>query len=115
MKKWLSLALILAGFSAAAFAYSYDSNVPLPGKSIADVNLQSEMLFPVYMFALRVATPDCETLAITDTKVTKKREGNKWQEVWTIQACKKTAQIPINFNLDTRTKFAIDPMGVRHN
>ena len=113
MKKVLSLALLLAGITGAAYAYNYDTTVPLPGKSIADKNLQSEMLFPIYMFGLRVATPDCHDLSITDTKVTKAKVDNTWQEVWTVKACQKTANIPINFNLNTNAKFAIDPMGVR--
>ena len=113
MKKVLTTALLLAGITIAAFAFSYDTNVPLPGKSIAGNDLQSEMLFPIYMFGLRVATPDCHDLAITDTKVTKAKVDNTWQEVWTVKACKKTADIPINFNLNTNAKFAIDVMGVR--
>lgn len=114
MKKGICLALLLAGFAASAFAYSYDTNLPLPGKSIADTKLQQDSLFTVYMFAHRIATPECQSFAITDTQVTKAKMDNKWQEVWTVQACSKTATIPINFEVGGESPvYAIDPMGVR--
>lgn len=114
MKKGIFLVLMLIGFVSAAFAYNYDTNLPLPGKSIADTQLQQNSLFTVYMFAHRVAAADCQNFAITDTKVSQEKIDNKWQEVWTVQACSKTADIPINFELkDGGATYAIDPMGVR--
>lgn len=114
MKKGLCLAMLLAGITTAAFAYSYDTNLPLPGKSIADTKLQQDSLFTVYMFAHRVAAPDCQAFAITDTQVSKAKVNNKWQEVWTVKACSKSANIPINFELkEEGATYAIDPMGVR--
>ena len=39
---------------------------------------------------------------------------NKWQEIWTIRACSRTATVPINFELkEDGGSYAIDPMGVR--
>lgn len=114
MKKGICLALLLAGFATTALAYNYDTNLPLPGKSIADTKLQQDSLFTVYMFGHRIATPDCQNFSITDTKVSKPKVDNKWQEVWTVQACSKSANIPINFELKPEgATYAIDPMGVR--
>ena len=45
LKKALFSILALAGVTAAVYAYSYDTNLPLPGKSIADVKLQENTLF----------------------------------------------------------------------
>ena len=39
-KKALYTLLALAGITATVYAYSYDTNLPLPGKSIADTKLQ---------------------------------------------------------------------------
>lgn len=113
-KKALCSMLALAGVTAAVYAYNYDTNLPLPGKSIADTKLQENTLFTAYMFAHRVATPDCKDFAIVDTAVSEQKVGNKWQEIWTIKACSKTATVPINFELkENGGTYAIDPMGVR--
>ena len=114
IKKALCSVLALAGVSAAVFAYSYDTYLPLPGKSKADKKLQENTLFTAYMFAHRVAAPDCKEFAIVDTAVSQEKVDNKWQEIWTIKACSKTATVPINFELkEDGGMYAIDPMGVR--
>lgn len=114
MKKGISLAILLAGVASTAFAYSYDTNLPLPGKSIADTQLQQNTLFTAYSFAHRVAAPDCQSFSIVDTNVSKAKANNKWQEVWTIRACQRTANVPINFEIkEDGATYAIDPMGVR--
>ena len=47
-------------------------------------------------------------------KVSSDKVDNKWQEVWTIKACSRTATVPINFELkENGGTYAIDPMGVR--
>ena len=115
MKKTLFSLVALLSVTGAVFAYNYDTTLPLPGKSIADTKLQENTLFTAYMFAHRVATPDCKDFAIVDTTVSKEKVDNKWQEIWTINACSKSALVPINFELkegDDAT-YAIDPMGVR--
>ena len=39
---------------------------------------------------------------------------NKWQEIWTIKACSKTALVPINFELNEKGgTYGIDPMKVQ--
>ena len=88
--------------------------MPLPGKSIADQKLQQDTLFTAYMFAHRVAPANCQEFAIIDTAVSEDKVDNKWQEIWTIKACSKTALVPIDFTLnDEKAVYAIDPMGVR--
>ena len=113
-KKALCSLLALAGLTIAVYAYSYDTNLPLPGKSIADTKLQEDTLFTAYMFAHRVATPDCKEFAIIDTAVSQEKVDNKCQEIWNIKACSRTATVPINFELkENGGAYAIDPMGVR--
>ena len=114
IKKALCSLIALAGVTVAAYAYSYDTNLPLPGKSIADTKLQENTLFTAYMFAHRVAAPDCKDFAIVDTAVSQEKVDNKWQEIWTIKACSKIATVPINFEIkENGGAYAIDPMGVR--
>ena len=114
IKKILFSMIVMTGMVSAAMAYNYDTNLPLPGKSIAGEKLQQESLFTAYMFAHRVAPTDCKDFAIVDTAVSKEKVDNKWQEVWTIKACTKTATVPINFELkEEGGAYAIDPMGVR--
>ena len=114
MKKIISLALLFAGIATSAYAYIYDTWLPLPGKSIADVNLQRETLFTAYAFAHRIAAPDCTAFSIVDTAVSKAKVDNKWQEIWTIKACQRTATVPMNFEVKNGGNiYGIDPMGVR--
>ena len=114
MKKVMFSIIALLGLTTAVFAYNYDTNLPLPGKSIADQNLQENTLFTAYMFAHRVATPDCKSFSIIDTAVSQEKVDNKWQEVWTIKACSKTALVPINFELNEKGgTYGIDPMKVQ--
>lgn len=114
MKKILMMSIMIATITTAALAYSYDTKVPVPGKTLADGRLQSEMLFPIYAYGLRVASPECKDFAITDTEITKQKENGNWEEVWTVKACERTARIPVKFTTtESGTDFAIDPMGVK--
>ena len=114
MKKVIFSVLALLSLSTAVFAYNYDTNLPLPGTSIADTKLQENTLFTAYMFAHRVAPANCKDFAIIDTNVSEEKVDNKWQEIWTIKACSKTAYVPIDFTLkETGAVYAIDPMGVK--
>ena len=75
---------------------------------------ETEVLQPVYAYALRVAAPECQSLSILDTKLSKEKVDNAWQEVWVVKACSKKAAIPINFTIqEDKTEYAIDPMGVK--
>ena len=106
--------LLLIMTVAAVYAYDFDSTIPVKGASITDSRLQSEMIMPIYYYSLRVAEPDCQNFAITDTEVSKTKENNMWSEVWTVQACTRTAKIPVNFTQGVdKTDFAIDYMNVK--
>ena len=115
MRKTLCLTMMLAGLISAAHAFDYETTVPLPGDSILDEKMQTEVLQPVYAYALRVAAPECQSLSIIDTKLSKERVDNSWQEIWVVKACSKKAAIPINFTVkeDNTTDFAIDPINVK--
>ena len=114
MKRVMFSLIALIGLSTTVFAYNYDTNLPLPGNSIADTKLQENTLFTAYMFAHRIAPANCQNFAIIDTNVSQEKVDNKWQEVWTIKACTKTAFVPIDFiEKETGSVYAIDPMGVR--
>lgn len=114
LRKTFCLLFALVGLTVAVYAYNYDTNLPLPGKSIADTKLQENTLFTAYMFAHRVAAPDCKDFAIIDTAVATEKVDNKWQEIWTIKACSRNATVPINFEMkENGATYAIDPMGVR--
>ena len=114
IKKVLYSFVALLSLTTLVYAYNYDTNLPLPGKSIADTKLQENTLFTAYMFAHRVAPANCKEFAIVDTEVSSEKVDNKWQEIWTIKACTKTALVPINFSLENdNAVYEIDPMGVR--
>ncbi len=115
MKKTLCLTMMLAGVVSAAYAFDYETAVPLPGETILDEQMQTKVLQPVYAYALRVAAPECQSLSIIDTKLSKEKVDNSWQETWVVKACSKKAAIPINFtiNEDSTTDFAIDPINVK--
>ena len=113
-RKALFSMLAVVSLTAVVYAYNYDTNLPLAGNSIADETLQKNTLFTAYSFAHRVAKPDCKEFSIIDTNVSTPKENNKWEEIWTIKACSKTADVPITFTIkDSGTTYAIDPMGVR--
>ena len=114
MKKSLCILVAMLAVITSAFAYNYDRTIPLPGATLTDGKLQSEMLFPVYAYGLRIAAQDCKDYKITNTEVTKPKNSGVWEEVWTVTACTRTARIPIKFNTtENGTDFAIDPMGVK--
>ncbi|MCQ2738803.1 MAG: hypothetical protein MJ237_01095 [bacterium] len=115
MKKGLCLSLLmLLGLASATYAYSYDTNIPLPGKSIAGAEMQRDTLFTAYAYAHRIAPPDCTSFSIADTMVSKPRQDNKWQEIWTLKACSRTAKVPINFEIKPDyNAYTIDYMNVK--
>jgi len=106
---------LLAALSATSvFALNFDKTLPLPGKSIADSKLQSEAMMPIYYYTLRVSDVKCQDLKITNTEVSKAKENNTWDEIWTVKACTRTARIPITFvQKADGTDFAIDYMRVK--
>lgn len=113
--KVLLLALALMTATTAFAYYNFIGEAPLPGKSQASVALQNETMFSVFAFGLRIATKDCFDIAITDTKVSKPKKNNKWEEIWTLKACERTGWLPIEFTETSNGNgtFAIDYMNVK--
>ena len=114
MKKVLLSLLAVMTVTTFAYAYNYDKTIPVKGGTLADGKLQADMLFPVYAYGLRIAAPDCKDFSISDTKVTKQKKDGAWEEMWTVNACSRTDNIPIKFTTtENGTEYAIDPMGVK--
>ena len=114
VKKIFCSLITLLSVVAIVQAYDCANKLPLPGGTIASEDLQKESLFTVYAFANRVAPQGCTNFAIIDTEVSEPKANDKWQEIWTVKACSKTARIPINFEVKQQYNvYAIDPMGVR--
>ena len=109
----LSAALMVT--SAVYAYYNFIGEAPLPGKSLASVELQKDTMFSVFAFGLRIATKDCFDIAITDTKVSKPKKNNSWEEIWTLKACERTGWLPIEFTetANGNGTFAIDYMNVK--
>ena len=74
MSKIKILFLTLLLISTTVFAYNFDKTLPLPGKSIADTKLQSNIMMPIYYYSLRVCEPSCKDFVISNTEVTKPKE-----------------------------------------
>ena len=116
----LALSLALVGI---AYAYDYNTNLPLPGKSIANTKLQADAMFPIYAVGLRIATPDCKSFSIIDTQVSQKATENvnqdksiksSWEEIWTVKACSRTADIPIRFTTENNNStYSINSLNIR--
>ena len=114
MSKIKVLWVLLATVTTAAFAYNFDKTLPIVGKTITDPKLQAEVMMPVYYYSLRVADQGCQDFKITNTEVSKAKENNIWNEIWTIKACNATARIPIIFTQNAEgTDYAIDYMNVK--
>ncbi len=100
----------------SVFAYNFDETLPLPGKSITDSKLQSEVMMPIYYYTQRVTSPNCQDYKITNTEISKAKANNMWSEIWTVKACSTTVKIPINFTQTAEgTGYAIDYMNVKVN
>ena len=111
IKMFLMSVIAFSVVTTVAWAYSYDITIPVKGKTAASEQLQRSSLFTIYSFAHRIATPDCTSFAITDTKVSKAKLNGKWEEIWTIKACERTAYVPVEF---TDTTYFVNPMGVKY-
>lgn len=113
--KLMALSLLtLSVTTAMVSAKITNTDLPLPGNTLADKSMQSKMLFPVDAYAYRIAAPGCYNFSITDTKVSKAKANGQWEEIWTIKACERTGYIPVIFTEDASgVNYAFDPMGVR--
>ena len=124
MVKKLLIAIIGITFAIVnyAFAKSYNTNVPLPGESVANQKLQYDTLMSVYM-AVGTQVANCENMKVVNTKVTKQPYnlkyrgqqvvGGLWEELWSVNACSKIYDVPIKFILDeTGASYVISPQNV---
>ena len=114
IKIFLSALALMVTTSAFAY-YNFIGDIPLPGKTQASTQLQQTTMFSVFSFGLRIATKDCFTIAITDTEISKPKNGDTWEEIWTLKACERVGRLPIEFtqNADGTGTFAIDYMNVK--
>ncbi len=116
MSRFKILFLLMSISVMSSYAYNFDKTLPLPGKSIADSKLQSEVMMPIYYYTQRVTSPNCQDYKITNTEISKAKANNIWDEIWTVKACSTTARIPISFTQTAEgTDYAIDYMNVKIN
>lgn len=113
--KVLLLSLALMTTTSAFAYYNFIGDVPLPGATQASPQLQQDTMFSAFSYGLRIATKNCFTIAITDTEISKPREGNKWEEIWTLSVCERVGRLPIEFtqNPDGTGSFALDYMNIK--
>ena len=120
MKKFfLNLILITALlFISQDCKCAYNMSVPAEGDSIADNELQSDVMKKLYKsFSLK--NPSCLDFSIKDTVLlhepydVKKKNGKYiegyWEELWTINICGKNKQVPVTFYIKKgKTLFKIN-------
>lgn len=122
LKKIFILVIGLSFISGiCSFAQNY-GNYSLPGNSVANTKLQQDTLGTVFM-AVATKEKDCKNMRVTNTKVTKQPYdlkykgqqivGGYWDEIWTVNACSKTYDVPIKFILDeTGASYVISPKNI---
>ena len=116
MTKIKSLLVVLAIFLTvtAAYAWQYDSALPVAGKTITTQDMQMKSLFTIYSFGIRAASPSCQTFSIADTNVSKAKENESWEEIWSIKACEKVIDVPVAFTEKAgRFSYTVNPMRVK--
>lgn len=125
MKKLLVSSLLVFSLVISSFstAFGYNTRVPLPGSTIANKKLQKDTLMSVYLAVGTIMISSCKKMSVTDTKVTKEpynleyKDGNRvagrWEELWTINACKQEFDVPIEFIMNkTGTSYIVYPKNV---
>ena len=97
----------------------YDLSVPVEGESIANNELQFLVIQKAYKI-LAPKVPTCSDFHISNTQilhypydVKKNKKGQYikgyWEELWTVNACGKSKQLPITFFIKKKaTQFQID-------
>ena len=104
-----SFVLFMLSVSHVFAEKSFNINVPLPGKSIANPKLQYDSLMGVYA-AVGAIDQNCDNFSVIDTAVIVSPQNlvskndnyvaGDWKELWTVNYCGKNAQVPIKFILD---------------
>ena len=75
-----------------------DKNTGLTGETLVDEDYAKNLLPMISMYVKIEAVPDCKNVEIINTKISKKPTGDKekiWEELWTLNACGKTVEIPL--------------------
>ena len=117
LKKIILLLLILITFIPFANSY-YDMSTPVEGESIANNTLQKKVIGKIYK-EISPQMLTCSNFSIENTQILHypydvKKKNNKyikgyWKELWTLDVCGKSTQIPITFYIDKKkTTFNID-------
>lgn len=116
--------LFILFFAQQVYAQpQFNSKLPVPGKTIADVQLQKDTLVAAYA-AAAVFVKNSNYISVVNTKVTqsprnlKKKNGKiiggDWGELWTIACDEKKVDVPIIFILDeTGCSYVINNSGVK--
>lgn len=119
MKKYLII-LVLSVLALQVQAKAkLGTKLPLPGKSLASVQLQSDTIIAAYVAATQ-ANKGCENMNIVNTHVLvpprdlKKQNGTYvsgyWVEGWDINCCGRMTYVPVQFILDkTGATYSINP------
>lgn len=118
MYKKITLGIFLLFISAIQVSAYYDMSTPVEGNSIANDELQYEVIKKIYE-TISIKIPTCSNFNIKTTQVLHypydaKKKNNEyvsgyWKELWTIDTCNKYTQIPVTFHIHkNKTTFVID-------
>lgn len=116
MRKFLFLILFLF-VGQSSFAY-FDMSTPVEGNSIATDDLQYKVLEDMYELVYPL-NPICTHYKVKNTQIihypydVKKKKGKYvkgyWKELWSIDYCGSSVQIPITFYIKKKkTTYFID-------
>ena len=116
MKQFLFIILIFF-IGQVSFAH-FDMSTPVEGESIASDDLQFEVIEDLYKLVYPLS-PSCTDYCIKHTQIihmpfdVKKKKGKYvqgyWKELWSVNYCENTIQIPITFIIKgKKTKYIID-------
>ncbi len=115
IKKLIILFSIIFGTINCSYAY-YDMSVPVEGGTIANEELQFEVIHKLYK-TLSPVNPKCSDFKISNTQLLhypydakKDRKGNYikgyWKELWSVDICGNIIQLPVTFYIKRRhTEF----------
>lgn len=105
MKKLL---YILFSLFLCQSAFAYDMSLPVEGQSIANDSLQYQVLNVIYPITAKL-NPLCTEHKVSNTQVihypynVKKKKGKYiagyWKELWSVNYCGKTVQVPVTFQI----------------
>ncbi len=118
LKRLFTIFIMLFVSADISNAVEYDFNLPLSGDSIANDTLQYNVLKQIYSDSIK-EYPACTDFKIKNTQivhypydVVKKKDKyikGYWKEIWTLNACNSTFQVPLTFIIHkNNTDFIIE-------